>query len=175
MKGSILVEKDKKPQTNLFDIFNSIENKQEEYNWLITDIQCGIFYNQKYGPIFKIRDNEMEYGKKYVWISGEKLTKIHREQNLIWIWGVFSGFNKNILKEDVLKYDLPYADDYGEFWKNPLSIQHPLAEIEIVAWDSTLTLLISKDDEIVDIFMKNKPYAKDLEKYNKDLEKYNNE
>lgn len=89
--------------------------------------------------------------------------------------GSFSGFNKNILKEDVLKYDLPYADDYGEFWKNPLSIQHPLAEIEIVAWDSTLTLLISKDDEIVDIFMKNKPYAKDLEKYNKDLEKYNNE
>ena len=33
---------------------------------------------------------------------------------------------------------------YDGFWKNPVSIQHPLAELEIVAWDSTLTLLISR-------------------------------
>ena len=165
MKGSIL-DNDKKPQTNLFDIFNSIENKQEQYNWLITDIQCGIFYNQKYGPVFNTIKDGIECDKEYVWISGEELTKIHKEENYVWIWGVFSGFNKNILKEDVLKYDFPYADGYDGFWKNPLSIQHPLAEIEIVAWDSSLTLLISKDDEIVNTFMKNKPYAKDLEKYN---------
>ncbi len=58
--------------------------------------------------------------------------------------GVLSGFKREIPLQEVLSYGLPYADSYDGFWKNPVSIQHPLAELEIVAWDSTLTLLISR-------------------------------
>lgn len=171
MKGSILYEENK--PINLAEFFDSIENKQEEYNWLITDIQCGISYHHKYGPIFTTIKNGIEREKEYVWLSGEELTKIHRDQNNFWIWCVFSGFNKNISKEDILKYELPYVDGYGGFWENPISIQHPLAEIEIVIWESCLALLISKDDDIIDIFMKNQHCAKDLEQYNKNLKIYN--
>ena len=39
--------------------------------------------------------------------------------------------------------------------KKPISIQHPFAEIEIVAWDSLMTILISKNDDIVRRIKKN--------------------
>jgi hypothetical protein len=37
-----------------------------------------------------------------------------------------------------------------------------LAEIEIVAWDSSLTLFISNNDKLVEIFRKNLHLSKDL-------------
>ncbi len=66
-----------------------------------------------------------------------------------------------------MKYPLPYADGYKGFWKRPISLQHPLAEMEIVPWDSSLILLISKDDKIVNDFKSSCPLSKDLENYNK--------
>lgn len=68
--------------------------------------------------------------------------------------------------DDILKYDLPTADCNTRFWKNPISIQNPLASVEIVPWDSSLTLIISKDDNIVNNFLKNLPLSKNLEDYN---------
>ena len=37
------------------------------------------------------------------------------------------------------------------YWHNPVSMQHPLAEIEIVAGDSSWTIFISKQDDIIDL------------------------
>lgn len=74
---------------------------------------------------------------------------------------------KNITLEEVKRYDLPYADGYKGFWDENISIQHPLATIELVAWDSSCTLFISKNDELVDKFRKEFPLSVDLEKYNK--------
>ena len=66
----------------------------------------------------------------------------------------------------MLKYDLPYADGYPGFWKNPLTLQHPLAKIEIVPWDSALTLILSEEKEIVDTFRKYFRQSEDLAEYN---------
>ena len=93
--------------------------------------------------------------KEYCWISGKQLTEMVNEENFQWIWGVLSAFPPNISLEEVLKYQLPEADGYSGFWKNPISIQHPLAEIELVAWDSSLTILISKKDTIIEEFQRN--------------------
>jgi hypothetical protein len=79
---------------------------------------------------------------------------------------VLSGFEKNVTFDEVLKYNLPYANDYDGFWNNPVSIQHPLASVEIVPWDSSLTLVISKDEKLVNDFMKAFPLSEDLENYN---------
>ncbi|MBB6713395.1 hypothetical protein [Clostridium gasigenes] len=49
---------------------------------------------------------------------------------------MLSGSPQNITIDEILKYPLPYADGYKGFWKNPISLQHPLVEIEIVPWDS---------------------------------------
>ena len=47
-----------------------------------------------------------------------------------------------------------------------VNIQHPLADIEIVAWDSSLTLLISKDDDLVEKFSNSFPLATNLSEQN---------
>ena len=44
----------------------------------------------------------------------------------------------------VISYGLHVCGRIHRFLENPISIQHPMADIEIVAWDSALTLLISR-------------------------------
>jgi hypothetical protein len=133
MYGAIL-EKGEDYYTYLYKVFSGINMVQKNYNWLITDI---VSYP-------KIKEYEDLFSKEYCWISGEQLTKILEKEDFQWIWGVLSGFDKNIDIKEVLNYSLPYADGYEGFWKNPLSLQHPLASLEIVAWDSSSTLIIEE-------------------------------
>ena len=99
-------------------------------------------------------------------ISGEELTGIIKKDDFQWVWAVLSGFDKSCSKDDVLNYEFPAADGYGGFWKEELSIQHPLACVELVAWDGGLTLLISKDEDLVNRFRNAFPLSRDLEEYN---------
>lgn len=151
MKSAIL-EKGESYFTYMGPIFQGIRNEQIKYNWLITNCEC-------YPRNKKISDMFL---KKYCWLSGEQLTEIIYEEEFQFIWGVFSGFSKDINLDEVLKYDLPYADGHGGFWQNSINIQHPLADIEIVAWDSSLTLFISRVDELVDNFRQRFPLSEDL-------------
>lgn len=66
----------------------------------------------------------------------------------------------------ILDHSVPYADGYKGFWQTPLSMQHPLAAIEIVPWDSSLTLIFSHDEEIIENFMKAFLLSEDLSVYN---------
>ena len=162
MKGAIL-EKGERYFTNMSRVFNAINNVQKDYNWLITDGEGH--------PADKSFDG-YRHGD-YIWITGEQLTDIvNNDKCRQWVWAVLSGFPKNILKEKVLQYSLPYADGYKGFWENPITIQHPLAEIEIAPWDSGLVLIISKHDKIVNCFTASMPLAEDLEIYN-DMHKQN--
>ena len=91
-----------------------------------------------------------------------------------WIWGVLSGFPKTIpfsaikssfpLYNDYDKY--PFADGYAGFWKNPLTVQHPLAVAEIVPWDGMFTLVISDDSLLIEKLDIQFPYSTDLKVYN---------
>ena len=94
------------------------------------------------------------------------MKEVLHTEDFLWIWGVLSGFPETITLEDVLNYPLPYADEYTGFWENPITLQHPLSEIELVAWDSTCTLFISNNDSIIEDISKIYPQAEDLEKYN---------
>lgn len=142
--------------TRLGRVFAAIGEAQTGYNWLITACEC---YPQT-------PDTAARLSGEYCWLSGDELTSIVRREDFQWIWGVLSGFKPDIPLEDVLKYPLPYADGYAGFWKKPLSMQHPLASVEIVAWDSTLTLVLSRRREIVDSFRKYFPLSEDLVLYN---------
>lgn len=53
------------------------------------------------------------------------------KEDFQWIWAALSGYEKDSPLSSVLQYPLPYADGYIRFWNNPLSIQHPLAAVEI--------------------------------------------
>ncbi len=155
MYGAIL-KSGEKYYTYLYKIFTGINIMQKDYNWLITDI---VAYPET-------KEYQDLFSKKYAWLSGDELTNITEKEDFQWIWGVLSGFDKNIDIEEVLKYSLPYADGYEGFWENPLSLQHPLASIEIVAWDSSLSLIISKNKQIIDNFRLVFPLSEDLEYYN---------
>ena len=150
MYGAIL-EKGQKYYTNLKIIFDKLENI-ENYNWLITDWEC----NQ---DVRELKDN-------YCWLTGLEFEAILSKYNdLQWIWGVITGFDKTIKLDDILKFNLPKAENES-FWHNPISIQHPLAGIEIVAWDSSLVLVISKNKSEIDKFKHSFNLSEDLEQYN---------
>lgn len=126
-------------------IFNNLENEQLKYNWLITNCDC---YPQDESI------NEL-FSQEYIWISGKEFTEIISKEDFQFIWGVFSGFSKDITLEEVLKYELPFADGYEGFLVDNIGTQHPLADIEIVAYDSSFTLLISNNDNLVKKFKNN--------------------
>lgn len=154
MKG-LIIEKGEKYYTYLKKYFLQLNDMQRNYNWLITAHEC-YPQNEKYAKI---------WSEIYCWMTGDELTEMVSE-DFQWIWGVLSAFPKDIPKEKILQYELPKADGYEGFWRNPVSMQHPLAEIEIVAWDSSLTIFISKDERIIDMLQESNVLAEDLEKYN---------
>lgn len=147
--------KGKKYYTYLKEVFESINNKQLDYNWLITDCEC---YPTD-PEVAKVLDQE------YCWVSGEQLTELVLKGNFQWIWADLSAFKKSVELSEVLQYDLPYANGYKGFWVKPISMQHPLAQMEIVAWDSALTLLFSKDSKDIDSFLRYFPSGELLEDY----------
>lgn len=160
IKGALL-EKGEKYYTRLGKIFSVMNNFQNEYNWLISD--CEAY------PMEKRNAERINQDEKYAWITGEELTSMIIEEDFLWIWGVLSGFEKKYTKEDVCRYSLPYADGYEGFWNDNISIQHPLASIELVAWDSSCTLFISKNNSLVEQFRLAFPLSVDLEMHNRGL------
>ena len=157
MKGVIL-RKGETAYSCLSGAFSAIQPAVTEHNWLITDYENVPELLEPYSG---------NQGREaFFWVPGERLDEIVHQQSFPWYWGVLSGFKREIPLQEVLSHGLPYADGYDGFWKNPVSIQHPLAELEIVAWDSTLTLLISRDEAIVQAFRNAYPLSEDLETYN---------
>lgn len=151
MQGCII----KNEEISIKDIYACIENV-DEYNWLITNIEC--YPNDE--KIVEILSGE------YCWITGKDLLQLLHKEDFQWIWGVFSAFSKEVELNEILNYSLPYADGYTGFWKNPISIQHPLAKLEVVAWDGLVILVISRENRIIETIVKKKTGAKDLEYYN---------
>lgn len=104
---------------------------------------------------------------EWCWMTGVELTEMIKDEDFQWIWGVFSAFPKEITKEKVMNYKLPKADGNERIWQNPISLQHPFSVIEIIAWDSSMTIVITEFDDIIEKLEKSNPIVKDLEDYNK--------
>jgi len=155
MKGTVLETIPRGYFTNMKDVFSAIGNQQKNYNWLVSNYECNI-YPSSYIP----------FGKDYVWIDGENLTEIIEKFDIQFIWGVFSGFPKELSVEEIMQYSIPIADGNEKLWDSKVKTQHPLADIEIIPWDSSLVILISASDDIVNKFMKMYPESIDLLEYN---------
>ena len=143
---------DEKGYTMMLKVINSIGGKTLNHNWLITDIEA---YPQK--GVGEIDDELYSYlnEKDYVFISNSDLLDMLEENDFQWVWGVFSAIPNIYSLDDVLKYELPYAEDNRDIYlDNNFIIQHPLAEIEIVAFDSSGMHIVAKDDYICERFKK---------------------
>lgn len=153
----VILEKGEQSFTHMGKLFQGIGNEQVKYNWLVTDCKC-YPKNREFAKLFS---------KEFIWLSGEQLTEIIYKEDFQFEWGVFSGFSKEISLQEVLKYELPFAEGNGGLWLNNVRIQHPLANNEIVAWDSSLTLFLSDSDELVDKFIYSFPRSQSLTERNK--------
>ena len=156
--NGIVINEGEEFYTDLKALFEAMGSSYKEYNWLITDYEC---YPQEE------RLAEIFSGEP-VFISGQEIIDLLQIENFQWIWGVFSAFDKCVKKEDVFKYDSPVSEENENIWKMPLSLQHPLSSIEIIAWDSSLTVIISKDEAVISTLMKNKDSSIKLEQFIED-------
>lgn len=161
MYGAIW-EKGEKQFTHLKKVFKAINDVQHNYNWLITDCEC-YPSDDEIGEqlISKYRLDEQLRGK-YTWIDGQTLSKYVYDLDFQWIWGVLSAFDKKVDLNDVLKYPLPYADENETIWTDVLKAQHPMACIEIIAFDAAYMKILSKDKKIIDDFLNGLPSAEQL-------------
>lgn len=144
---------DEKFYTHMLKILNSIGGKSLNYNWLISNIMA---YPQDNGELDKlILENE------YLFIDNLELIEILEKKDFQWIWAVFSAIPKQYTIEEVLKYNIPFAENNTFIYQDNNSIiQHPLADIEIVAEDSSSVFIVSKDDDIIEKFKKIYPKSK---------------
>lgn len=139
--------------TDLRLVFQAFVGRQQEFNWLITNLDCNVFPTG-------LRP------KQPIWLSGQELTKLVEQQDIQFIWGVLSGFPRDVtLDLNQLEFE-PYADGNSALWQPNVAIQHPLAVVELICWDSSATLLLSQDDDLAQRFRKFFPEAIDLDLYN---------
>lgn len=122
--------------TDILKAVNAIGGRSLNYNWLITEIETST------GDYFY---------EEYVILSNDELLDNLENKEIQWIWGTFSAIPKKYKQEEILKYNLPGVENID---KKEIKIQHPLAEIEIIAYDSTFVQLIAKDKTIAEKFKK---------------------
>lgn len=126
---------------------------KSDYNWLITDIEAYPNCN-KYEKL--ITDSE------FLFLSTNELMNMLEEDDFQWIWAIFSAIPSKYNRDEVLKYNLPDFS-FAYVSNNSISpvLQHPLAEIELDAFDSSGLFLITELEDVLECFKTNYPLAKE--------------
>jgi hypothetical protein len=144
-------------RVNLRKVFEAFNNRQVEFNWLITDFEC-----TSYPPEFQPR----AWQPQALWLSGRELTRIIEQNDIQFIWAVLSGFPQHVILDlNHLEIE-PYANGNTNIWVANANIQHPLAEVELVCWDASAILLRSRDTDLIRHFNGFFAAAVFLDKYN---------
>lgn len=138
MKSILLKDKALPWYLDLNDIFSVLGDVPERYNWLISFYECSRYLS------------EIPFGKEYVWIDGKRLRELIEKNRVQFIWGVFSAFEKDFSKEEILKYPLPDPEKMQGTFLRDCTFSHPLSQIEITAWDSSYATVLAKDDALID-------------------------
>ncbi len=145
--------------TDLAYIFGVLGYRAQTLNWLITDAEYNWLGGESFPPEFRLDSSTP------VWISGTRLQQILQECAIQFNWGVLSGFDPDIVLDPTHLVIYPYADGNRALWTEAAAIQHPQALIEIVCWDNTLTLFLSKDPDLSRNFQAAFSEAMDLDLY----------
>ena len=148
----VIIDKGEKYYTYLKKLFHAMNNLQENYKWLLSNYECY--------PSDESIQNLLE--DDFCILSGKEISALVEKEDFQWIWGSFLGFDPSVEDQEILKQSLSEDDMYEGFWKLPLTIHHPLAKIEIVAFDSSFTLVLTKDFSLLETLRETYPQAKDL-------------
>ena len=140
--------------TDIKLIFDALEGRQREFNWLITD-------HETYSDTFN---------EKIILLSGDELTDIVTHNEIQFIWGILSAFDKSIDIDITNLSVIPTIDGEWKYGGEDVHTQHPLATAEIICVDSSYTIFLSKDEDLSNRFLRHYSDAQDLHQWNRRLE-----
>ncbi len=139
--------KERKYYTFMLELIMALGGNDLKYKWLISDIEA-------------YPDKETRL-KDHLILSNAELIQMLSENNFQWIWAVFSAIPENVSNDEILKFELPSAENNENIYKDDVAIiQHPLAEMEIVAMDSSSVFIVAKDEQMAERFKKLFPKAR---------------
>ena len=145
----IYSKKDFRSYTSMGKILSDLDLDNKDYLWLINDIEA-FPHKQEY--------QELINNNSYLLLNTSELINMLKEDDFQWVWAVFSAIPSSYKRDDILKYDIPYCQYFDEGQYNPYVdkpiIQHPYAELEIYAADSSYMFMITENDELISKFKK---------------------
>src|SRR5258708_3629129 len=116
--------------THLNILFEPIHSEIDNFNWIISDFEYGGTSNYAELPI--------NYDQDYFILSPQQFKMLLDIDVQMW-WGVILGIPiDKIIELD--QNNLPFAEGNDLIWKNG-NIQHPDAEIEVICYDSSCTII----------------------------------
>ena len=134
-------------------LLKPIEKEIQDLKWLISDLEFSSWSPEKL-PI--------NHEEDYFIISAQEMKTICETRTQV-VWGAFSGIDKNTeLKTDQI--EPPYSEGNAEIWKNG-NLQVENSKVEIIAWDSSYTIVKFTEKGMSDKFKEYFDEAIELEKY----------
>lgn len=125
--------------TYLNVIFEPLKDEIEKYNWIVTDLEFG----------FGGEDLPVDMEHDYFILSAADFKNLLGKNVQIW-WGIIIAIPIDIeiqLDED----NLPCAEGNSLIWKNG-NLQYPGAEIEVICFDSSYTIVKFTKEELSEKF-----------------------
>ena len=132
--------------TNIQEVLDAAGIDARQYDWFVSDIDVN------YTPEgFSLGDQ---------WMTGEQLSHLVRDNDLQFIWAVFSavpiGHRPNVV-------NAPYCEGNPDYWNGAdPGPQLDGAVFEIACWDSSATILIGLSEHSQRAFVSKYPDARSL-------------
>ncbi len=157
MEGLILNEQTKYV-TFLCPIFDSIGyDVIRNLNWRVTCVECGGSSAFTYSFA----------NSKATWLSGDQLVEeVKNNPNVQLWWGLLQGFPNSVSEDDVKNEPAADIQNDSEIWINPVSMRSTKSVIEIEAFDSSMTIVISNDKGVLEKLRRSFPLSELLSEYN---------
>ena len=138
--------------TQLKQVLLDLGLADQDYLWLISDFEAY--------PMKK-EYQELLNNSTYLLLSTKELMNMLEADDFQWIWAVFSAIPSHHQKDDIVKQGLPYVDHFEKGQYNPHTdppkLQHPYADFELYAVDSTCLFMITENDSLISRFKKSYP------------------
>ncbi len=140
--------------THLNEILKPIIDDISELNWLLSDLEFTFMEDYDHLP--------MNFNKDYSIVSSSEFNII-LNTNIQIIWGVIIGIpQKYEIKID--ERNIPYSEGNDDIWVDN-NFQNENAEIEIICFDSSYTIVKFRNKELSDKFKAYFQEAISLEKF----------
>ncbi len=141
MNWVISESKKVKFHTHLNEILKPIIDDISEFNWLLSDLEFTFMEEYDYLPI--------NINKDYSILSGSEFNIILNADIQI-IWGVIIAVPQKY-KISIDKSNIPFSEGNDDIWFDN-HFQNENAEIEIICFDSSFTIVKFRNKELSDKF-----------------------